>query len=113
MILPTYRAKYGQSLILANENVGRFGDLLRHVQTVIFFGVPHRGADIAFWGHFAAGITKIARFGLSTNDRFVKDLEANSSVLGDISTQFVHRAAELKQVYTFFETAKLNGILVS
>ena len=83
------------------------------MQTVVFFGVPHRGADIAFWGHFAAEITKAAQFGFSTNDRFVKDLETDSSVLVDISTQFIHRAAELKRVYTFFETARLNGVLVS
>ena len=80
---------------------------------MVFFGVPHRGADISFWGHFAANITKVAQLGLNTNARFVKDLETDSSVLTDISTQFIHRAAELKQVYTFFETARLNGILVS
>ena len=83
------------------------------MEAVVFFGVPHRGADTAFWGQFAAGITKTVQFGLGTNDKFVKDLEKNSSVLGNISTQFIHRAAELKQVYTFFETARLHGVLVS
>ncbi len=82
------------------------------MEAVVFFGVPHRGADTAFWGHFAAEITKTIQLGLGTNDRFVKDLEKDSSVLGNISTQFIHRAAELKQVHTFFETARLNGVLV-
>ena len=83
------------------------------MEAVVFFGVPHQGARIAFWAHFAAKITKTLQSGLGTNNSFVKDLKKNSSVLDNISTQFIHRAAELERVYTFLETAKLNGVLVS
>lgn len=80
------------------------------MEAVVFFGVPHQGARIAFGAHFAAKVTKTLQSGLGTNYSFVKDLEINSSVLDNISTQFIHRAAELERVYTFFETAKLNGV---
>jgi hypothetical protein len=81
------------------------------VRGLVFFGVPHRGSDVAFWGSFAANLLKITQLGFGTNTRFVEALKRNSETFADISQQFIERAANLP-IRTFYETEKLLNQLV-
>lgn len=100
-----------KALILAHERSSVYGDLLNSVRGSVFFGVPHRGADAAYWADFAANLLKITQWGFGTNTSFVAALKRNSRTLADISQQFVERATRL-EIRTFFETEKLYNQLV-
>lgn len=52
-----------QALVLAHERLDLYGHLLNSVRSVIFFGVPHRGSDVAFWAAFAASLLQHALLG--------------------------------------------------
>ena len=87
-----------------------YGDLLRCVHGCVFFGVPHRGAETAYWANFGANVIKVAFFG-RTNTNFVAALQRNSRTFADISQQFVERGASL-MIRTFYETETLYNQLV-
>jgi hypothetical protein len=78
---------------------------------LVFFGVPHHGADLASWGAFAANLLKIIQLGSGTNTNYVEALQSKSKTFGDISRQFIERGAEV-QIKTFYETERLFGQLV-
>jgi hypothetical protein len=98
-------------LILAHERSRHYADLLNSVRGLIFFGVPHRGADVAYWGSFAANLLKITQLGFGTNTSFVEALRRNSATFADISEQFIERGANLP-IRTFYETERLLNQLV-
>ena len=87
-----------------------YGDLLRCVYGCVFFGVPHRGAESAYWATFGANVIKVAFLG-RTNTNFVAALQRNSRTFADISQQFVERGASL-MIRTFYETEMLYNQLV-
>ena len=99
-------------MILAHERSGSYGDLLGCVKALVFFGVPHRGADLAYWATFASTILQITQLGFATNTNFVIALQKNSPAFAQISEQFIERGAKLK-IRTFYETEKLYNRLVS
>jgi hypothetical protein len=78
---------------------------------LVFFGVPHGGSDIAYWGNFAANLLKITQLGFGTNTSFVEALKRNSATFADISQQFSECGANLR-IRTFYETEKLWNQLV-
>ena len=98
-----------KTLILAHEQ-SRHKNLLDSVRGCMFFGVPHHGTNIAYWGDIAAKLLKIGTLG-SANPKFVAALKSNSSTLHEISRQFPERVASIK-IRTFYETKKLRNQLV-
>ncbi|CZR66344.1 uncharacterized protein PAC_16245 [Phialocephala subalpina] len=101
-----------KALILAHEQPERYADLSKSVRGVIFFGVPHRGSDVAYWGTFAANLLETIQLGFGTNSNFVKDLQRNSETLANISEQFFPLGDKLK-IRTFYETERLlNRVIV-
>ena len=98
-------------MILAHERLSHYASLLSNVRGLVFFGVPHRGSDVAYWGAFAANLLKIMQLGFGTNTRSVKDLERNSATFANISQQFIERGANLP-IRTFYETEKLLNQVV-
>jgi triacylglycerol esterase/lipase EstA (alpha/beta hydrolase family) len=102
-----------RALILAHERSSdlHYRSILNNTKAIAFLGVPHRGADAAWWFSFAASSLKGATLGASTHTALVKDLQKASPVLATISKQFIDRAKSLK-IYTFYETRKLSGIVV-
>ena len=74
-------------------------------------GVPHRGADSAYWASFVANILQVVQLGWGTNTSFVEALKRNSPTFTEISTQFVERAASLR-IRTFFETERWGNQVV-
>lgn len=101
----------GKALILAHERSSIYGHLLDCVRGLVFFSVPHRGADLAYWGTLAANLLKIAPLGLGANANFVQALKRNSKEFANISHQFVERSVNV-QIRTFYETRKIMGQLV-
>lgn len=101
-----------KALILAHERSSdmHYRNILDNTKAIAFLGVPHRGADAAWWFDFAANSLKGATLGVSTHTALVKDLQKASPTLATISKQFVERGKSLK-IYTFYETRKLSGIV--
>lgn len=89
-----------------------YGDLLRNIRGLIFFGVPHRGADIAFWASLPANLLDKGLIGFGANTRFLDALKRNSPEWREISKQFVQRADAIPLIRTYFETKRLGNILV-
>jgi hypothetical protein len=99
-------------MILANDRSKYSGDLLQYVRGAVFFGVPHRGADIAYWASFAANVLQFCQLGLRTNPAYVKALQRNSPTFANISAQFVDPAERLS-IRTFYETERMGNQVVS
>ena len=102
-----------KALIIAHERSSDvdYEDILVNTRGIAFLGVPHRGSDIAWWAGFGAKLLKTASIGTSTNVALLSDLEKGSATLASISSQFVDRARNLI-IYTFYETEKLNKVMV-
>jgi hypothetical protein len=102
-----------KALILAHERSSdtQYRTILDNTKAIAFLGVPHRGANAAWWATFAANSLKGATLGVTTHTALVKDLRKASPTLATISKQFVDRGKSLK-IYTFYETRKLSGIVV-
>ena len=58
-----------------------------------------------------ANIVKGFSIGTLTNSWLVSDLTKDSSSLGTISSQFVHRTKGIR-MYTFYETKKTGSVVV-
>jgi hypothetical protein len=102
-----------KALILAHERSSdiHYRNILDNTKAIAFLGVPHRGADTAWWFNFAANSLKGATLNMSTHTALVKELQKTSPTLANISKQFIDRGKSLK-IYTFYETRKLSGIVV-
>ena len=102
-----------KALIIAHERDSNldFKDILVSTRGIAFLGVPHRGSDIAWWAGFAAKLLKHASVGTTTDATLLSDLEKGSPTLANISNQFVDRARNMI-IYTFYETEKLNKVMV-
>ena len=98
-------------MIIAYERSSIYGNVLNSVYAMVFFGVPHRGSDLAYWSTLAARLLNTISLGSRTNTSFVEALQRNSQTFADISQSFIERAAPLK-IRTFYETEKLYGHLV-
>lgn len=98
-------------MILAWERSELYGPLLKSIRGIVFLGVPHRGADIAYWASLPANIIKYGSLGFGGSTDFLNSLEKNSETWRTISKQFVERGKSL-QIRTFFETKKIGNTLV-
>lgn len=100
-----------KAIIIAHERSSIYAKILDSIQALVFFGVPHRGSDLAYWSAYAARLTSTIQLGLGTNKSFVEALTRNSQTFADISKSFTERAAPMK-IRTFYETEKLHGFLI-
>jgi hypothetical protein len=100
-------------MIIANERLQHYSDLLQCVYGSMYFGVPHRGSNsgIAYWADFAARLVNFGSFGFASNTKYLQQLQSNSSAFSAISAQFIDRAAPLK-IRTFYESEKMGNQLV-
>ncbi len=98
-------------MILAHERSKQYANLLASTRGLVFFGVPHRGSDIARLGNFAANLLEMAQLGFGTNTNFVEALKRNSETFAHISQQFIERGADIP-IRTFYETERLGNQLV-
>ena len=82
------------------------------IKGIVFIGVPHRGSDIAKLGAFFAKMLQASTASRTTNFELIAVLKKGSKPLMDISNQAIHRLSGLT-IYTFYETEKLWGEVVS
>jgi len=97
--------------LLTNAQIS--SDLHGKAVALIFFSVPHRGSDFAFWSKFVIELSKFAQLDLKGNPNFAAVLETNLARLADISGQSVERLQSLSiDIRTFYESDKFHNLLV-
>lgn len=98
---------------LANERSELWKHVVDSVCSIVFFAVPHRGADAAYLATVAANVYRFATLGFSGNQNFVEALKRNSPEFWQITNAFIQPASKLKIVLSFYETAKIGNSIVS
>lgn len=99
-------------MIVAHERSHVYGGVLEKIQSVLFFGTPHRGSDLAWWANFAADLTKALELGRGTNTNHSEAFKRNSEEISHISQQWAERSHNI-EIRTYYETERLLGFLVS
>ncbi|GKZ81458.1 hypothetical protein AnigIFM56816_005979 [Aspergillus niger] len=89
-------------------NLAQFGDLIESIKSLIFFGTPHQGADIATWVTFLTNVSRA--IGIKSSD-VLQELQRWSNSLLDLNRLFSQQIADLK-VTTFFELEDTYGVRV-
>lgn len=102
-----------QAMNLANERSDLWKDVVDSVFSIIFFAVPHRGADSAYWATIAANVCEVATLGFKGNQNFVEALKRNSREFWQISNAFIQPASKVKIMRSFYETTKMGNQMVS
>lgn len=93
-----------QLLIIAREVEAYYGAILKSTVGIIFMGTPHRGSDIASasWAVLLTNIVNAAFLGQAVRKDLLRELQAKSTTLTDISRQFVQRSTPLR-IMSFIE----------
>ncbi|KAI1448634.1 hypothetical protein F5Y02DRAFT_374104 [Annulohypoxylon stygium] len=100
-----------KALILAHERSNTWHGIRDSTYGAMFFGVPHRGADLAYWAEHASRVVDFASFGLWRRNKFLKVLQKNSQELFDIANAVVEQAGRL-DIRSFFETKMIGNDIV-
>jgi hypothetical protein len=85
-----------------------YSDLISSVRSLVFFGTPHQGADIATWGTFLSHVSTAFRV---RSTQALEELGKWSPTLLQLNTLFAEQAAD-QNVTTFFERQKTYGVMV-
>lgn len=101
-----------QAINLCHERQNMYGHLLCCISGIAFFAVPHRGADIAYWGLFAQRLLHYNHLTLRGIGEFLKGVQTNSKIFAAVSQQFVERAQQL-QILTLVESEHVGNQFVS
>jgi hypothetical protein len=99
---------FKKALIIAHERSSRYHDFSMSVTGVMFMGVPHRGADLAFWSNALGRIANIPLLGGLRTD-LLNDLTPKSILLRDVCDQFIERGKNL-QIFSFYERKRIPGL---
>lgn len=70
----------------------------------MFLGVPHKGADNAWWKNVPGSLVKITTIGFKGNTNFIQSISRSSHIWRDIAMDFVPRTSDLVATHSFFET---------
>ncbi|KAI1324880.1 hypothetical protein F5Y16DRAFT_379814 [Xylariaceae sp. FL0255] len=97
-----------RALILAQARSSVYGDILRSVAHLCFFGTPHQGTDDSLGGFFRGLASTITR---SDEGSVLKELRLWSKPIVDTNTHFAD-IAEGFTITTFLESEKYCGVLV-
>ena len=85
----------------------RYEAIMKNTIGIIFFGTPHRGADIADYGSILANIASSV-----TNrptSQLLTNLRANSDALSQLTSNFKHQMPRLK-IVSFYETKPIKHL---
>lgn len=102
-----------KAMTLARERSDYWNHIVDNVFGIMFFAVPHRGSDVAYWAAIASRIYTLTTLGLAGNSNFIKSLQRNALHFQQISQSFIQPASKLKVIRTFYETVKIGNQLVS
>ncbi|KAH8745732.1 Alpha/Beta hydrolase protein [Hyaloscypha finlandica] len=98
-----------KAIITAWNQSNHYGELLQTIRGIVFFGVPHRGADVAYWAGLPASLLDYTLAGFGGNTAFLNALKRSSPTWREISIQFIERAAPPLKIRTF---SKRKGLVV-
>jgi triacylglycerol esterase/lipase EstA (alpha/beta hydrolase family) len=98
---PLSLTKRTQALIDAH-NDRAYARVLKNVKSIIFFGTPHRGADLA-------SLLSNLLFVSFARRMFVEQLRVNSDLIQGINDQFRDRSESLELV-SFYESKEMRGL---
>ena len=85
-----------------------YGDILRSTQSIVFFGTPHQGSDVAVWAGYLEAIGKP----IGARDTVVsKELQRWSKPLVEQTTLFSEIAPNFA-ITTFYESLPFYGVIV-
>lgn len=99
---------FKKALVISHERSSRYHDFSASVTGVMFMGVPHRGADFAFWSHALGRIANIPLLGALRTD-LLNDLTPKSGFLRDLCDQFIERGKDL-QIFSIYERKRIPGL---
>ena len=106
-----------QALIEARKQVhdSSSHDTYNNTYAIIFFGTPHRGSNIAYWGRLLCGIAQATQ--INTHDGILIDLDpkTNSSKLRELNLDFDDilcdsRKARQLRIFSFQEAQGMMGV---
>ena len=82
---------------------------------IIFFGTPHRGSNIAYWGRLLSGVAQATQ--MDTHDGILIDLDpkSNSSKSRELNLDFDdilcdNQKARQLRVFSFQEAQGMTGV---
>jgi hypothetical protein len=93
-------------LSIAHERESLYKTIKTSTKSVIFFGTPHSGSDVARLTRVLRNIFNFSTLG-SVRADLLKNLERKSVELAEIAEQFVERASQLK-IVTVYEGRSLS-----
>jgi hypothetical protein len=94
---------------VAHENDKQYGDILSSCKGVVFMGTPHRGSSLAFWAATASTIINTASLSNALRSDLLRNLEQKSTVLREVSRQFIPRVDNVR-IVSFFERNAMPGL---
>jgi hypothetical protein len=97
-----------QALVYAQAKPHLYHDILASVKSIIFFGTPHQGADVAIWAGYLSHIS--SAIGIKRAN-VTKELQTWSKPLVELTTMFSEQLPDLL-ITTFFETRPTYGVIV-
>ena len=106
-----------QALIEARKHVHDHSshDTYNNTYAIIFFGTPHRGSNLAYWGRLLSGVAQATQ--MDTHDGILRDLDpkSNSSKLRELNLDFDdilcdHQKARELRVFSFQEALGMTGV---
>jgi hypothetical protein len=95
-------------MVYAQAKTHLYHDISASVKSIIFFGTPHQGANIAIWTKYLSQISRA--IGIKRAN-VTKELQTWSKPLVELTTLFSEQIPDLL-ITTFFETQPTYGVIV-
>jgi len=95
-------------LVYAKARQFLYQDIFESVKSIIFFGTPHEGANVAIWATYLGHISKAVGI---RHANVTKELQTWSNTLTELTTLFSEQIPDLL-ITTFFETQPAYGVIV-
>jgi hypothetical protein len=99
-----------QALVKAQSNPA-YTSIMESTHSVIFFGTPHQGSELASWGTILQNIGTVLSY--QQRSPLLETLKANCPKLEDLRDDFRHQAIRYKIVSCFEQkaTRPLNSLV--
>lgn len=87
----------------------KYKSIFEATRGVIFLGTPHRGSDLAVWGHMMSSLAKLAM--QDSNQQILDSLAPNNELLNRFNQNFLQLFSQRTfGVHSFYEAKAMTGI---